>query len=108
MSQTILIGYEVKSGTFPSKDTGELIPYSNRMIKCITDSGADSTHIGFDFFEEKIKLADLARYLGVREDDNTVNQTLNNLIHKAVEFSYAPRNGTLSVVGFKPVNNPVK
>ena len=105
MAQTILIGYEVKSGTFPSKDTGELIPYSNRMIKCITDSGADSTHIGFDFFEEKIKLADLARYLGVKANDLSVDEKLYNLIHNAVEFSYAPRNGTLAVVGFKPVKS---
>ena len=105
MAQTILIGFEIKSGTFTSKDTGEVIPYSNRLLKCITDTGADVNHVGFDFFEEKIKLADLARYLGVKEDDLSVDEKLYNLIHKAVEFSYAPRNGTLAVVGFKPVKS---
>lgn len=100
MAQTILIGYESSSGSFPNKDTGEVINFSNRLLKCITDTGADATHIGFDFFEEKVKMTDLARYLGVKSDDDSVDNTLKSLIHKPVEFSYAPRKGALAVVGF--------
>lgn len=103
MSQTILIGFEVSSGNFANKSTGELVEYSNRLVKFITDTGADSTHVGFDFFEQKIKMSDLARFLSVKVDDYIVDNALKALIHKPVELSYAPRKGELTVVGFKVV-----
>ena len=103
MAQTILIGFERSVGNFTNKSTGELVEYSNRNIKLITDSGCDSTHIGFDFFEEKIKMSDLARYLNVKSDDDTVDNALKSLLQKRVELSYAPRKGELAVVGFKAV-----
>lgn len=103
MAQTILIGFEVSSGNFTNKTTGELVEYSNRIIKFITDTGADATHVGFDFFEEKIKMSDVALYLGIKADELTVDTALHSLINKPVELSYAPRKGELSVVGFKAV-----
>lgn len=103
MSQTILIGFERSVGSFTNKTTGELVDYSNRNIKLITDTGADDTHIGFDFFEEKIKMSDLARFLGVKDTDISVDTALKTLIHKPVELSYAPRKGELAVVGFRAV-----
>lgn len=105
MAQTILIGFEIKVGSFTNKDTGELVEYSNRIIRCITDVGSDGTHIGFAPFEEKIKRTDLARYLNIADNDTNVDNFLKTLINKPVEFQYAPRNGVLAVVGFKPVNS---
>lgn len=105
MSQTILIGFEIKVGSFPNKDTCELVEYSNRIIRCITDVGSDETHVGFAPFEEKIKRTDLARYLNITDNDTNVDNVLKTLINKPVEFQYAPRNGVLAVVGFKPVNS---
>lgn len=103
MAQTILIGFERSIGSFPNKTTGEIVEYSNRNIKLITDAGADDMHIGYDFFEEKIKMSDLSRYLNVRDDDNSVDNALKALINKPVEVSYAPRKGELAVVGFRAV-----
>ena len=98
---TILIGYEVRKGEFPSPKTGELIPYNNRMLKAITNDGEDNNNIGYSAFEEKIKLSDLASWLGVREDDTSVDNLLKQAINKPVEFKRAPRNGEFTVVGFK-------
>lgn len=103
MAQTILIGFERSVGSFTNKTSGEVVYYSNRVLKLITDIGADDTHIGYDSFEEKIKMSDLSRYLNVREDDTAVDNALKALIHKPVELSYAPRKGELAVVGFKSV-----
>lgn len=103
MSQIILIGFERSVGSFTNKTSGEVVEYSNRNLKLITDTGADASHIGFDFFEEKVKMADLSRYLNVREDDTSVDNALKALIHKPVELSYAPRKGELAVVGFRAV-----
>lgn len=103
MVQTILIGFERSVGNFTNKSTGEFVEYSNRVVKFITDSGSDSTHVGFDFFEQKIKMSDLALFLSVKADDDIVDNALKALIHKPVELSYAPRKGELLVVGFKSV-----
>lgn len=103
MAQTILIGFERSVGSFTNKSSGEVVDYSNRVLKLITDVGADDTHIGYDSFEEKIKMSDLSRYLNVRDDDVSVDNALKALIHKPVELSYAPRKGELAVVGFKAV-----
>lgn len=101
MPQTILIGFEIKVGSFTDKNSGERIEFSNRIICCITDTGADETHVGFAPFEEKIKRTDLARYLNITDNDTNVDNYLKTLINKPVEFQYAPRNGVLAVVGFK-------
>lgn len=103
MAQTILIGFERSIGTFTNRTSGEVVEYSNRTLKLITDVGADDTHIGFDSFEEKIKMSDLSRYLGVKDTDISVDTALKSLIHKPVELSYAPRKGELAVVGFRAV-----
>ena len=105
MAQTILIGFERSVGSFPNKTTGEVVEYSNRTLKLITDVGADESHIGYDSFEQKVKMSDLSRYLNVRDDDTSVDKALIDLIHKPVELSYAPRKGELAVVGFKAVVN---
>ena len=39
---TILIGFTRKVGTFTSDKTGEVVAYSNRDLRFITDSNPDS------------------------------------------------------------------
>lgn len=99
---TIFIGYEIRKGEFPNSKTGEVIPYDNRILRAITDDGADATNFGFSGFEEKIKTSELALWLGVSEKGDFVNERLKQLINKPVEFKRAPRNGEFVVVGFKP------
>lgn len=98
---TILIGYEVRKGEFPNPKTGELIPYNNRILKAITNDGEDNHNVGYSAFEEKLKLSELSSWLGVSENDASVDSLLKQSINKPVEFKRAPRNGEFSVVGFK-------
>ena len=100
---TILIGFEVRKGSFTNKTTGELVEYNNLFLRAITDDGADKTNFGYSAFEEKVKHSDLAEWLGVSEKDDSVNDLLKQLINKPVEFKRAPRNNEFVVVGFKPV-----
>lgn len=100
---TILIGFERRVGSFTDKSTGEVVAYSNRILRAITDDGADNDNLGFSAFEEKLKMKDLAAYLNVKDDDISVDNVLKSLINKAVDFKRAPRDGTFQVVGFKAV-----
>lgn len=96
-----LIGYLISCGTFTTK-SGEEIDYSNRVLRLITDSGANSENIGAAGYEVKIKASVIAQCLKCAENDNAVNQALNSLINKEVRFEYAPVNGVLAVCGFYP------
>lgn len=103
MAQTILVGFERNVGSFTDKKTGEVIKYSNREVRCITDIGADDRNIGYTFISEKFQMSALSVWLNVREDDNSVDNALKSLIHKPVEIAYAPRNGEMKPVSFKAV-----
>ena len=97
---TIFIGFEIREGTFPNEKNGEMISYSNRMLRAITNDGADSSTFGYAAFEEKVKASDLAKWLNVAKCN--VDNTLKNLINKEVVFKRAPKNGEFVVVGFSP------
>ena len=103
--KTILIGYEIRKGTFKSKDTGEDVAYSNRNLRFITDIGANETDIGFSqFIAEKMKLSQLAQILKVPENDEAVNKALSALLSKEVNTQFAPVAGTMKLVWFAPVS----
>lgn len=102
MAQTVLIGYEIKTGKFPNEKTGELINYNNRILRFITDTGATSDNIGFSPFEVKLKMEDIAKSLGIGQNDNYVNDTLNKYLNKEFDVIYAPRNGSMVCVGIRP------
>ena len=103
--KTLFIGFTRNVGTFPDKQTGELIAYSNRTLRFITDSGANSDNVGFAPYEaEKMKLAQLAKILGVAENDNSVDTALNALISKEVNTQFAPVNGTMKLIWFNKVD----
>lgn len=101
MSKTVLIGYEIKTGKFPNEKTGELIPYNNRVLRFITDSGVTSENIGFSQFEVKLKMEDVARSFGIGINDQFVNETLSKNLHKEFEIHWAPKNGSMTCVGFR-------
>lgn len=104
MSKTILVGFTKNVGQFTSDKTGEVINYSNRELFCITNIGEDrKKYFGYTPFKEKLKLSDLAASLGCAESDTAVDQKLDTLINKPIEFERAPRNGEFQVIGFKVI-----
>lgn len=102
---TYLVGFDIKKGDFVNDKTGELIAYNNRVLKCVSDDGQNATSFGFSGFDVKLKMPEVALSLGVPERDDAVDTALKNINKKEIEFINAPKNGTLSVVGFRPVFN---
>lgn len=100
---TKLIGYQIKTGTFIKSDTGEVTPYSNRLLRCITDTGANAQNIGFAGFEQKFKTADCAACLGCPNTEEDVNRALNALINAEIGFTSGVVNGAYTIVGFYPI-----
>lgn len=99
--KTILIGFTRKVGSFTSEKTGEVIEYSNRDLRFITDSGANADNIGFKpFTAEKMRLSDLAQILKVPENDEAVDNALKNLVNKPVNTQFAPKNDKMELVWF--------
>ena len=85
--KTVLIGFEINVGTFKN-DQGKDVPYSNRVITFITNTGEDRKRKGFFPYEEKFKLADLADILGVQPDDQLVNETFTALFTIDIRASF--------------------
>lgn len=100
---TYLVGYETKKGSFANDKTGELIAYNNRLLNFVTDDGQTAGNFGFSGFQVKFKLAEVADSLGVPERDESVDTALKSVCKKEIELINAPKNGTLTVVGFRPV-----
>lgn len=104
--KTILIGFTRRIGSFTSDKTGELIEYSHRDLRFITDSGANSDNIGFaQFTAEKMKLGQLASILKVKEDDVSVDNALNALLSKNVNLQFAPVGDQMKLVWFSKADD---
>ena len=97
----IFIGFTQSVGTFTDKQTGEVVPYSNRNLRFITDSGANGDNFGFaQFTAEKMKLAQLSDILKVPKTDEAVNNALLGLLSKDVTCTFAPVGDSLKLVWF--------
>lgn len=96
---TYLVGFEVKKGQF-NNSSGESVDYNNRLLNCVTDDGQGSNSFGFSTFQVKLKMSEVAFSLDVPERDDSVDAALKNIF---LEFINAPKNGVLSVVGFRPI-----
>lgn len=102
---TILTGFEVRQGTFQGND-GKPVYYSNRILKLMTDDGADNlSFFGFSGYEEKLNSLNLCRWLHLRDDDEwrSLDNWLKNHLNKPVEFLRAPVNGQFTITGIKAV-----
>lgn len=101
--KTILIGFKISEGEMVKN--GEKVAYNSRTVRFISDMGSNDEDIGFSPFEQKFKLAELAKILGVNPNSHDVNDALMNMVNKAVICQYAPVFGVLQVVGFVPEKN---
>ena len=101
----LFIGYTQNIGKFTDDKTGEVIDYSNRICRFITNSGAnknvDGKHdVGFSQFSQKLKAADLAAILGVPCDDKKIDEALNSILQKEIIPSFAPNGDKLALCYF--------
>ena len=99
--KTLLIGYEIKKGSFTSEKTGEVIDYNNRILRFITDSGSTKENVGYAPFSEKFKMTDLAKCFGVPETDVSVDAVLQNGLQHEWELAYRPVGDKMACVYVK-------
>jgi hypothetical protein len=98
--KTVLIGFVINIGTFKD-DNGKDVPYSNRIITFISNTGENKTRKGFFPFEQKFKLVELADILGVQPDDRIINEALMTMVNKAIKVDFAAVGGQLKIVNFE-------
>lgn len=104
MSQTILTGFEISSGNFTNKSTGELVLYNNRILYFITDAGNSQFRVGFFPFNEKLKASDLLDMLNL-PNFGQLDGFLNKHINSSVQLEYCPnKDGAMSVCGIRPLD----
>lgn len=115
--KTFLIGFSRSIGSFTSEKTGELIEYSNRDLRFITDSGANQDNIGFaQFTADKMKVGQLAQILKINNfdrmdkasQDNAVDEGLKKLINREVNVQFAPVGDKIKLVWFSAAEAETK
>lgn len=108
----ILTGYEVSAGTITNKETGEVIPYNNRILYCVSDDVSNEFH-GFIPFQQKVKTADIAAWLNIpgaitatgNINVTVVDKYLDSVLQKEIRFRRGPnRKGEHVVTGLSVVN----
>lgn len=107
------VGYEAQSGYITDERTGEARPWSNRIIRCVTDERLPARSYGMDLVKNKIRSVDICRAFNipfsaaeVASDsfENRVNDYLNKLFNKDVAFDVGITKGTAEVIGFHVVS----
>ena len=111
------IGFQAKSGTITDEKTGEVRPWSNRFIRCVSDKHADSSEYGLVPVENKIRTALLASSLGITFKDSevgspsfeaSVNDALKSFFDKEIEFTVDIVKGQAEVTGLRAIPAPLK
>ncbi len=100
-----LVGFNSMSGQLKSDKTGELIDWSNRTLRCITDDNLNSGDFGFALLEQKLKKSDVCKSLGLNSNstDKSVNDALCKLLNSKIEFIAGRVGKEIKINGFKVV-----
>lgn len=107
----ILTAFEISAGTITDKNTGEVIPYNNRILYCVSDDVGSDFH-GFVPFQEKVKTSDIAAWLnipGAITSTGNINVTvvdkfLDSILQKEIRFRRGPnRKGEFVITGLSVV-----
>lgn len=106
------VGYEAQSGFITDERTGEARPWSNRIIRCVTDEGLPDRSYGIDLVKNKIRSVDLCRAFEIPYSaadvasgsfETRVNHYLNKLFNKDISFDVGVSKGSAEVIGFHVV-----
>ena len=105
-----LIGFEAQSGDFVSKESGEVIAWSNRLLRCVTDENLGNREYGFKIVEQKLKTSLVIKSLGLNENssEQMVDDSLKNLLHRNIIFKIGLVKDKYEIVGFVVEPTPEK
>ena len=107
---TILVGFQAQFGTFTSDTTGELVNWSNRLIRCVSDESLENDEFGLKIVEQKLKKSQVCKSLGISEDssEDVVNKALCSILNAEISFTLGIVKKEYEIVGFTILNLPNK
>lgn len=109
-----LIGFESQNGDFVSKDTGEVIEWSNRLLRCVTDENLGDREYGLKIIQQKLKTISVIKSLGLNENsselavDNALKSILNRCILWKIGIVKDNSKEKYDIVGFALEPTPEK
>ncbi len=100
-----LVGFEFQSGDIVNKDSGEVIPWSNVLLRCLSDEGLKDNEFGFVVAEKKIKGALIKTSLGLDSaaKNEAVISALGKFLDQNIEFTIGFVKGVPEINGFRVV-----
>lgn len=100
-----LVGFEIQSGTITSKDTGEVIPWSNCLLRSITDDDLKDNEYGYSIAQTKLKTIFVCKSLGLSPDvkEEVVVTELGKILQKEIDFTIGSVKGSYEINGFKVI-----
>lgn len=99
-----LIGFQSQYGQFKS-DSGELVDWSNRLLRCVSDEDLEKGEYGLKISEQKLKKAQVCKSLCLSENlsEDAVDEELNEWLNCEITFTLGLVKGKFEVNGFKIV-----
>lgn len=104
------IGFEAQYGDFTSKDTGEVINWSNRLLRCVTDENLNANERGLKIVEQKLKTTLVVSSLSLKPDssEEAVNRELEKFLNRYIKFDIGLVRGKYEIIGFTVLPEPSK
>ena len=102
-----LVGFQIQSGNFTNKDTGEVVNWSNCLLRTVTDENLLAGEYGQKIGETKVKSEYIASSLGVTAFDCSPNkiteviQALQKCINRNITFNLTLVKGNYCISGIK-------
>lgn len=102
---TILIGFYPQCGAITT-ETGEVRPWSNRYLRCITDENMEKGEHGLKIAEQKLKTVQVCKSLGISENssEDEVDKALDSILNSEISMIVGLVKGKFEVIRFKVVN----
>lgn len=104
------IGFESQSGEFASQQTGELIKWSNRLLRCVTDENLNENEKGLKIVEQKLKTSLVIKSLGLKSDssESAVDFELAKKLNSKILFNIGLVKDKYEIIGFTVLSEPDK
>lgn len=101
-----LVGFQIQSGEFVSKDTGELVEWSNTYIRCVTDDDLEEGEYGLNIVEQKLKTSWVKKSLKLSDklSEDGVVEELKRLLNKDIVFTVGLVKGKYEINGFNVIS----
>lgn len=102
-----LVGFNAAFGDFvpDGSTTGEVVSWSNRTLRCVTDEDLKDGDFELAVIEQKLKKSDVRRSLGLSSSasEEAVNQALCKILNADITFTAGRVGKEIKINGFKVV-----